>query len=913
MTGPVRRNFAHLTPTEQQAYIQAVLSADLSTFADGVSYWDKQDQIHQATHNHGGNSFLPWHRELVNRYEALLQQSDPDVAAHYWDWTEDPRSASDGQGGTVNILSAALLGTSSGVVDGAWAALHNGGVLAGSRDQTGDPADPPQDIIRALGAGGPGIPSDASILTSADASPQAQQWSVFRQELESWHGTAHIYFGPGSTIRDAHSAFEDPFVFLLHSNVDRLFAMWQAQAGQEWRLDPDQVYGDQSSTTGPGSILATLQPWDGTVEFGSPIEPWVGASPLIEHKNCRHPSIVRPPCYDTLPVTVQQVAPTPGSAIAFVDVVENLPTARALRLRVRGCQEVTATATVTAPFTLLSASVTSPHPDGFDEQDLLVWVLYSPGAAGTSATGTLTVTVTETGDVFTVPVTATVVPNPTVGTSLVFDTSGSMSAASGIPGKDRMAVLHDAAPLFVTLLDDTDGVGVVRFDTDAAPVTAVVDAGPMIGGVGRGAAFGAISGTVTNPAGMTAIGDGLEAAASQLGPVAGLYDSTATIVFTDGHETENKTIAAAASSVNSRVFAIGLGTADQLNPGALSDIANGTGGYLLLTGNPGADDQVLLQKYFAQVLAGATNSVIVVDPDGFVPVGGKVVVPFDLTAADIRADVLVLADAAKSIRVELIAPDGTSLTGGSGAEEVVEDGYRVLRVVPSAALPPGVGAGRWQAVLSVDDAGLKRWLTVLRKRLSAIGDQRGGELFERAVAAITTHGLPFTLSVQARSALRMTVSVTQSSRLPGSTAHLRATLTDGGVPLHGSARVEARVTDPAGGHFVVPLVPEVTEEGTYSGSVPTSASGVYRVLIRASGGDLRGLPFTREELRTVAVWARGDDTPPFVIETGEPQDTGIDTCSLLLCLLHSPGIRALLDKHEIDVDDVAACVKRACR
>lgn len=49
-------------------------------------------------HNHDGNSFRPWHRELLNRYEALLQQSDPDVALHYWDWTEEPRAASDGPG-----------------------------------------------------------------------------------------------------------------------------------------------------------------------------------------------------------------------------------------------------------------------------------------------------------------------------------------------------------------------------------------------------------------------------------------------------------------------------------------------------------------------------------------------------------------------------------------------------------------------------------------------------------------------------------------------------------------------------------------------------------------------------------------------------------------------------------------------
>jgi len=410
MSGPVRRNIAHLSPAERQAYVDAVLQADLHSFADGVSYWDKQDQIHQSTHNHGGNSFLPWHRELVNRYEALLQQNNPAVAMHYWDWTEDPRAASDGQGGTVDL--SALVGTMNGMLDGPLAAVHNGGVLAGSREQSGDPADPPQSVTRSAAAGAPGVTGDATVITTGDALPQAQQWEAFRVQLESDHGSAHGYVG--GDIGAQHQAFEDPFVFLLHSNVDRLFAMWQAQPGREWRLDPDQVYGDQSETTGPKSILDPMQPWDGTVEFGAPIEPWVGSSPRIEIKNCRHPSVVRPPCYDTLPLTVSQVSPAPGDPIRFLDVVENLPTARALRLRVRGCTTVTATATVTAPFTLLATPIVSPDPDGFEEQDLLVWVLYTPGAAGTSDSGTLSVTVAPTGDAFTIPITATVVPNPTV-------------------------------------------------------------------------------------------------------------------------------------------------------------------------------------------------------------------------------------------------------------------------------------------------------------------------------------------------------------------------------------------------------------------------------------------------------------------------------------------------------------------
>ena len=910
MAKPTRRNFAHLSAAERQAYIDAVLQADLHTYSDGVSYWDKQDQIHEGTHNHGGNSFVPWHRELVNRYEALLQESNPDVALHYWDWTEDPRAASDGQGGTVALLSTALLGTANGTLDGPLATVHNGGTLTGSRDQTGNRADPPREVTRDCQSGAPGVASDATIIASADTVPQAQQWTQFRQALESSHNSAHGYFG-ASTIGDPHRSFEDPFVFLLHSNVDRLFAMWQTQPGEDWRLDPDQVYGDQSNTTGSESILAPLQPWNGTVEFGSPIEPWVGASPQIEVKNCRHPSVVRPPCYDTLPLTVEQVTPTPGDPLRFLDVVEFLPTARALRLRVRGCATVTANATVTGPFTLLSAAVSSPQPDGFGAEDLLVWVLFTPGAAGSSANGDLTVTVAETGDVFTVPVTATVVPNPTVATSLVLDRSGSMSLPSGLPAKDRMDVLHDSAPLLVTLLDADDGAGVVRFDTDAAPATPVAPAGPMIGGAGRLAAMTAITSTATNPGGLTAIGDGLEAAAAQLAPVAASFDSTATIVFTDGHETADKTIAAAASSVNSRVFAIGLGTADQLNPGALSDIANGTGGYLLLTGNPGADDQLLLQKYFAQVLAGATNSAVVVDPSGLIPVGGKVVERFRLTASDIRADVLVLGDMARTIRVELVAPDGTTLTPGSGAEEVVGDAYRVLRVVPADVLASRTGEGRWEAVLSVDGADVERWLRDLRERLETLEDKERAELILRLITtAIEIHGVPYTLSVQARSGLRMRVDVTQQSRLPGTPGRVRATLTDSGIPLGDSVSVRATVTAPDGTESTVPM--PATEPGVFAAQVPTSSSGVYRILTRAEGADLHGARFTREELRTLAVWARGDDPPPVTIQPGGETGTPVDTCGLLLCLLDDDGVARLLEEHGIDRARIAECIRGAC-
>lgn len=908
MARPVRRNIAHISEVERTKFIDAVVAADQRFWSGGpVSYWDFQDLAHQTTHVHGNPKFLIWHRELCNRYEALLQEIDPDVALHYWDWTTDPRSSPDGQGGVTDLSVNGFMGTMNGNVAGKLLPLHNQGVLAGSRQDTGLPQDPPQTLLRSLPAGPGTAVTDASIRAVSNGFVQAQQWRQFRTRLNNVHGSVHVQFGPGN-IGDptGHEAFQDPFVFLLHSNVDRLYAEWQTEPGKEWRLDVSQVYGDDIASTGDASITTTIAPWDGTAGAF----PFTPAGGLVSSRRYDDPSLVVPPCYDTLPVSVEQVEPSLGDPIRFLDVVEHLPTARALRLRVRSCETVTASATVTGPFSVLSASVTSPEPDGFGARDLLVWVLFTPGDEGTVASGTLDVTIAETGDAFSVPVTATVVGNPTVATSLVLDRSGSMDAPSGLPLKTRMNVLHESSPLFVTLLDDTDGVGVVRFDTDAAEAAPVLVAGPFIGGAGRLAASQAITLTMTTPGGLTAIGDGLEAAAAQLTLAAGAFDTTATIVFTDGHETADKTIAMAASSVNSKVFAIGLGTADQLNPGALSDIANGTGGFLLLTGNPGVDDQVLMQKYFAQVLAGATNASIIVDPDGFVPVNGEAVIPFDVTDADIRLDLLILGQMAQALEAKVVAPDGTVLTVGFGAEEGLGEAYRVLRVVPADVLGPAAAAGRWHLVLSVDSKALDVQLDRERQRLGQLDNDRSQRLVRRLLSNVKVHGVPYTVSVQARSALRLAVSVSQESRRPGFPGRVQAILTDSGIALGASASLAALVTRPDGTELTLPLA--ASEPGVYVADVPTDISGVYRVLVRAEGADLRGTRFTREELRSLAVWARGDEPPPIVFEPAGPATTNLDLCRFLACLLEDEDVQRLLKRNEIDLDRVRGCLKRAC-
>ena len=895
MAGPIRRNVAHLTAAERQAYAQALRNVDLQAYADGVSYWDKQDQIHEGTHNHGGNSFIPWHRELVNRFEKLVQQVDPDMALHYWDWTQDPRAADDGQGGTVDLMTDTTFGTANGTVAGTLGPLHNGGNAMGARPSFGGPFTlPPATITRGCGPGAPPVASDAGILASANALPQAQQWTTFRAAVESSHDSAHIFFGSG-TIFDPHTAFEDPFVFLLHSNVDRLFAMWQTDPAHPWRLDPDQVYGDQKDTNDVEGILHNLQPWDGTVEFGAPIPPWTGGSSDIVVKNCRHPSVVRPPCYDTLPLTVTQVAPLPGVPIRFVDVPTGEGTARALRIRVRGCHGVTANASLVGDpaFTLLAPTVASPEPDGFEERDLLVWVLFSAGGVGSTPSATLTVDLPGLAN-FVVPIESTVIDKPTVAASLVLDRSGSMDLPSGVAGLTRVQVLRNAAPLFVQLLDPADGVGVVRFDTDAVEAEPVQVAGPEIGGAGRSDAMTAINNHVADPAGFTAIGDGVEAAANQLAAAPG-FVNRATVVFTDGHETEAKYISEVADLIDSTVFAIGLGTAEQLDPVALDDLVASTGGYLLLTGNAGSDDLLLLQKYFAQVIAGVSNNEIIVDPDGFVPVGGTVDVPFDLTEGDTRCDAVVLSSLADALEAELVAPDGTVFDGSNGLILTRTPFDVVLRLgLPSPAIPST--GGRWHVRLGVDKRRLRKLLGDLKKREDVAGLNR-----------LEGHGVPFTVTVQARSNVRLNVTTSRPSRRPGSVATLTATLTDFGIPLGSSARVTARVDEPGGVVSTVVLVE--AEAGRYAGQVSTESAGVYRILVSAQGNTLRGEPFTREQLRTLAVWSKGDDRAP---SSQDPATGRPSLCDLLKCLLSGRSLEEAAKRAGIDLDEVRACLDKTC-
>ena len=297
----IRRNLASITKAERIRFRDAFFALDDHSnptvkYADGTTFWDKQEDVHKFAHAggqdvHGGPAFLAWHRELCNRLEEQIRAVDPQLSLHYWDWSTDPRATARGRRSPVNLFTHAMMGD-----DG-----HEG--VNQVNGAGGDAGVPFQEfettegnghtfIWRDVMFGAPAINSDHTILTIADPSSPDQQFDVFNNALQAAHNFVHSAFIRG-TIFNAHFSFHDPFVFLLHSNVDRLWAKWQTAKGSSWRLDPDRIYGVIGADP-TSSVNKPLGPWDGS----SDLFPWNPAGGQSVSKTAKHPTLIKPPRYD---------------------------------------------------------------------------------------------------------------------------------------------------------------------------------------------------------------------------------------------------------------------------------------------------------------------------------------------------------------------------------------------------------------------------------------------------------------------------------------------------------------------------------------------------------------------------------------------------------------------------------------
>ena len=300
-----------------------------------------------------------------------------------------------------------------------------------------------------------------------------------------------------------------------------------------------------------------------------------------------------------------------------------------------------------------------------------------------------------------------------------------------------------------------------------------------------------------------------------------------------------------------------------------------------------------------------TNEDIVLDPQGFINSGQKHRIPFDLTETDISSDCILLTPAPEVICFALETPDGDLITPAvtpalPGTDYVAGQNtsyYRMTLPVPTGA---GAAAGRWHAVLEIEERAYKRYLSALYDKQSV--------LFEQTAA----HGVRYSLNVHTYSNLRLRGGVTQDGYEAGATMTVQAVLTEYGLPVSGRATVRAELRRPDGTTTTISL--KEKEPGVFRAATQAASNGVYRFRLRASGVTLRERPFTREQIVTGAVWRGGNSPPPTAKD--DPDATNERLCRFVRCLLSrvlaSPDAEKRLAKCGIRLDELRKCVDLLC-
>jgi hypothetical protein len=846
---------------------------------------------------HRGPAFLPWHRYFCRELELALQAKRPTLTLPYWDWSADAGNPAGAALWNTNPAQRIYIGgdgtgPNGTVVTGPfvnWTALIEG--------PNGTFVQRPGGIIRELGAatfGNPDFPTQAQVddavqnMTEYDTSPwRTSSANSFRNRLEGWastlpnedgvhlHNRIHVWvggdMGPGTSPND-------PVFYLNHCNVDRLWAIWQ-------HTHPNSGYLPASNGPAGHNLNDVMQHLTSA-----------GATPAVCLDYRRTMGFI----YDTDPPLIDLDTPT----VAFQDVPTLETTWRAAVFHVRAGStihlEVVPNTGPNPPYSLtaLGSSVTHVPPvDNAPYDEVRLWFAFTGAAApGASPNGGVQIRCVETNEVFTITLTANTVARPTTGVVFCLDKSGSMSQPTGTGGT-RMQLLHEAAARCVELIRDGSGAGVVSFDHDAYPGEPL--AAFQAANTHRADVVTAVNGLT--PGGATSIGDGVELARTTLNAGAASFDGHAIVVLTDGLENQPKSLDQVSGSIDSRTFAIGLGTAQQVSTAALTKIAQNTGGYILLTGplTPNTDTYFLLSKYFQQILVTATAENIVTDPSGFVGPDAEVRVHFELSEADIDATVVLFVDV-PAVRLWIETPSGKRLSEAKLAALGAQVAHGTNMTFCRFGLPLPVGTGEhrgiWHAVLRVDKARLKRAITG-RPR------ERGAAASRVELQRLRAHGVRYNVTVSTWSNVRMSARLAQSSFEPGATLGLDVTLSEYGLPIDHRARVEADVTKPDGSALKVSL-PE-TAPGSFQADLVTAQSGVWRVRVRARGYSYGGSAFTREQLLSAAVIVI--DRPPMLPSGG---DRSLEC--LIDCLIDDPAVKRWLRKSGINYERLIDCVER-CR
>jgi tyrosinase len=245
----VRKNANRLTEAERDRFLTALARHNLVDGLYGVF-----QQIHAVAGGqaHEYSAFLPWHRVLILRFERELQAIDPSVSLPYWRFDEaaplvfNPDFLGESNGWSVNLSSTNPIANWS--LQG-FVGINRAPIFSANQRP-------------------PGVVDEAATL----AQP-ASYWWFYRPLEGNPHGEAHVEAAGGGFLGSLDSAVRDPLFFLLHANVDRLWAKWQWMNG----LFDNTVFSYHPQGASPSgaswmghSLEDTMWPWNGITGFPRP-------------------------------------------------------------------------------------------------------------------------------------------------------------------------------------------------------------------------------------------------------------------------------------------------------------------------------------------------------------------------------------------------------------------------------------------------------------------------------------------------------------------------------------------------------------------------------------------------------------------------------------------------------------------
>jgi tyrosinase len=300
----VRKNANKLKARERDRFLLAL--AKLNSVTPVASTYQTLRNMHVDAadpEEHGGPHFLPWHRTYLLDLERGLQAIDPSVSMHYWRFDQK----------APKVFSKLFMGETKRLPSSAdFVLLDPGNPLVGWVTDS-DPGILRASLFNTKTQAAPGL-LGFELLNQAQTLALGPNYPAFGVMEGTPHGAAHVSFN--GWISDIPTAPKDPLFFMLHSNVDRLWALWQ---WMNERTNPD----DPNTYTGQNQdgrrVNDTMWPWNGVITLprpnfapgsglpGSPQTPTPGGKPTIRNMIDYHGSRVALPLdwlgfsYDDVP------------------------------------------------------------------------------------------------------------------------------------------------------------------------------------------------------------------------------------------------------------------------------------------------------------------------------------------------------------------------------------------------------------------------------------------------------------------------------------------------------------------------------------------------------------------------------------------------------------------------------------